>query len=40
MKWPTKTEAKEVFARSTGTDRSLHFHGGRVIIGIHGSENP
>jgi hypothetical protein len=30
MKWPTKTEAKDVFAQSTGTDRSLHFHGGRV----------
>jgi hypothetical protein len=40
MKWPTKTEAKVLFARFTGTDRSLHFHGGRVTIGIHGSGNP
>jgi hypothetical protein len=40
MKLPTKTEAKEVFTRSTGTDRPLQFYGGRVNIEIHGSENP
>jgi hypothetical protein len=37
MKLPRRTEAKEVFPRSTGTDKPLQFYGGRVTIEIHGS---